>query len=90
MEKFNKLCRHYNGLHSKVCRAGVSYEDMKDPGGDILHLPCFKDQECTERCEKVSFLAPEEILYLCGSIVESAQATKDAIISLTGTPEKAC
>jgi hypothetical protein len=61
MDKFNKWCRHYNGLHSKVCRAGVSYEDVKDPAGEILHLPCFKDQGCTERCEKASFRTPEEV-----------------------------
>ncbi len=58
---FELWCKHYNGLHSKVCRADVSYESVKDPAGAILHLPCFKDQGCTERCEKASFRTPEEV-----------------------------
>ncbi len=54
-------CKSYNGLHSKICRAGVDYKDVKDPAGDILQLPCFKDRGCTERCEKASFRTPEEV-----------------------------
>jgi hypothetical protein len=54
-------CKHYNGLHSKICRAGVDYKDVKDPAGEALHLPCFKDQGCTERCTQAVFRTPEEI-----------------------------
>ena len=57
---YGNWCKYYNGLHSKVCRAGVIYNDVRDPVGDVLQVPCFKDRGCTERCEKASFRTPEE------------------------------
>lgn len=46
-------CRHFNGLMSKVCKAGVAYETFRVPNqGMRTSLPCFVDGlsvPCAER-----------------------------------------
>ncbi len=58
---FENWCRHYTGLVHDTCKAGVRYQDVKDPSDKPLGYPCFKDKGCTELCEKASFRTSEEI-----------------------------
>lgn len=54
-------CRHFNGLMHNVCDAGIAYQSVQNHRERPLRLPCLKEDGCTERCPKASFLSVEEI-----------------------------
>lgn len=50
-------CVNFTGIQHKVCRAGVTYEDVRGDGGTF---PCFADRCGSTQCEHVRFLTEEE------------------------------
>lgn len=54
-------CKHFNGIQHEACRVGVKYKDVEVPNSRPRTLPCFKDQNCTERCSQAVFRTPEEV-----------------------------
>lgn len=72
-------CKHYNGIPSKTCRAGVSYEDVKGEERRPLNYPCFKDSGCTVVCSKAEFRTPEEVAEEERKVEEVVKAFLDNI-----------
>ena len=58
-EQIAGKCCHFNGIMSKVCKAGVKYDDVKSDDRPIK-LPCFKDSGI-RNCTKVLFKTPEQV-----------------------------
>lgn len=60
-EQIGNRCRHFNGIDRGTCEAGVRYEDIR---GNLAHktYPCFKENNCAERCASASFLSEQEIV----------------------------
>ena len=57
-KQIGNRCRHYNGVQSDMCRAGMYYQAVRT---QEKRYPCFKDQGCTNRCPAASFPTPEEV-----------------------------
>lgn len=54
-------CRHYTGIAlEEQCAAGVLYSSVRGPERGMGAYPCFKDNDCAERCQLASFLSEEE------------------------------
>jgi hypothetical protein len=54
-------CKNFNGLQYKQCKAGIHYTDVRDVSVRPFTWPCFKDNNCSERCAHVVYLTEEEI-----------------------------
>lgn len=65
----NNRCKHYNGVVNKICKAGISYEDVKvvheskEERGPYSSLPCIQDwnESGLAKCDKCEFPTEEEI-----------------------------
>lgn len=62
-DQIARKCRHFNGLSSGTCTAGVAYDSVKVPkeSGRGLYLPCFKDEASHCACEHQAFPSHEEV-----------------------------
>lgn len=58
---YEKWCKHYTGIYSETCEAGISYKDVKGDKKIPLNYPCFKDSGCTVVCPKAEFRTSEEV-----------------------------
>jgi hypothetical protein len=58
-EQIANKCRHFNGIQHGTCEAGIVYNDVRD--ASTRHLPCFKDDGCSQNCQSVSFLSEQEV-----------------------------
>lgn len=67
-QQLQDRCEHFNGLINDVCRAGVTYTDVRDESQRPYAFPClrgetFSDEArpaATTTCEKAAFLTDEE------------------------------
>ncbi len=56
-------CEHFNGLINAVCRAGVTYTDVRDESTRPYAFPCLVSevhQPATTTCERAKFLTDDE------------------------------
>lgn len=59
---FGKWCANYNGITSKVCDAGIRYDDVRDKHGIVLsQFPCFKDSKSVIVCDKRRWYTNNEV-----------------------------
>ena len=56
-EQIGDWCRHFNGVQNDACKASVRYKDL--PQDD--KKPCFKSDNCADRCSHASYLSDNEI-----------------------------
>lgn len=57
-EQIENKCIHFNGVMEKVCKAGITYADVRVEGDGLYKFPCLKQGgECS--CAK--FRTPEEV-----------------------------
>jgi hypothetical protein len=73
-DQIGNKCRYFNGLMHNVCDAGIAYQSVQNHRERPLRLPCLKEDGCTERCPKASFLSAEEIAEKEAEIREAAIA----------------
>lgn len=61
-DQVGNWCRHYRGIHQhKTCKLGVRYDVVRDSDAQPYRWPCFKDDNCAERCSEASYPTPDEI-----------------------------
>ena len=78
--EYEDWCRHYSGLMHDTCEAGVAYASVKDGSKRGLEgYPCFKKNQCSERCASASFLSPEEVAQKEREVAESLRRYLTAI-----------
>lgn len=58
-EQIANKCRHFNGIQNDTCKAGIPYATVRDT--TTRHLPCFKDDGCSQNCPSISFLSEQEV-----------------------------
>jgi hypothetical protein len=81
-EQFGNWCRYFDGMLEEHCRAGVTYEAVREP--DTGRLPCLLRHGCSERCTSASFPTEAEV----AAKVEEANA---AIVAyLTALEQDRC
>ena len=61
-EQIGNWCRHFNGIDRGTCKAGVRYIDIKGVEVASRTYPCFKDNNCADRCPSASFLSAQEVV----------------------------
>lgn len=64
MSTHDVKCRHFNGIQHNVCRAGVSYSEMRDVSGSPTRWPCLRlpgQAECKTSCAQFSALTIDEM-----------------------------
>ncbi len=70
-------CEHFNGLINDVCRAGVTYTDVRDESTRPYAFPCLlreKDPPAKPTCDRAKFLTDEEAQQQESEIYARAQA----------------
>ncbi len=96
-EQILNKCRHFNGIQSKTCRAGVKYADVKIPGIEVngmvqrYTIPCFRDQGNGEGCDKCEWFSEAEAdkqVEDAGKMFDRTMVARAAIVAYLGGPWK--
>jgi len=57
-------CKHFTGiLHNETCKAGVSYQSVRENCSTGLKLPCFRNSQLAGStvCPSCAFRTPKEV-----------------------------
>jgi len=60
--QLSNWCVHFNCMMHQYCDAGIAYEDVRDPHTTPYSYPCFKDNNCAERCAHAQYPTEQEII----------------------------
>lgn len=55
-EQIQNKCKYFTGIMSKVCKAGVNYDEVRDSIARPYKFPCFKNGDMSGgNCSKACF-----------------------------------
>lgn len=57
-EQIARMCIHFNGIMERVCKAGITYADVRVEGEGPYKFPCLKQGG---ECSKAQFRTVEEV-----------------------------
>ncbi len=53
-------CKYFTGIQQATCKALVPYATFRKPSGALMPLPCFKDEQSSECCDKAEWYTMAE------------------------------
>jgi len=82
-EQIQNKCKHFSGVMSKLCNAGVNYDEVRESHARPYKFPCFASGNLSGgHCPKACFPSEEEAKAQAAEIEDRGKYTMEAFAEI--------